>query len=271
MQPEMARERTIQVANPEADQARPEAIAIIAIAAWGLGIVLTLGLARVMPAIAGSDAASDSVGRAAVAHAARAQLPVASAIPTHGVKAPRDIDSVPAPSVPAAPVARRAPEPIAATQAARPTPVAAQPPPAAAPKPAITPAAPAAAPLAASAAKHRTPKRELEQGVIAYVRCDGAEQRGARFPCPRDRKLEEQVWRTLDVLTTCDTDPGRGGAELRLTLRRSQIHAVEWKPSAPGPGLNLRAVSKCTGAKLADARTRLKAPEGLVSFRFSLK
>jgi hypothetical protein len=69
----------------------------------------------------------------------------------------------------------------------------------------------------------------------------------------------------------CDTDPGSGTAELRLLLRKSQIQSFDWKAGTSAAGLNLRAVSKCAGAKLAEIRTRLRAPDGLVSFRFSLE
>jgi hypothetical protein len=56
-----------------------------------------------------------------------------------------------------------------------------------------------------------------------------------------------------------------------LLLRGSQIQSFEWKAGASAQGLNLRAVSKCAGAKLAEVRTQLRAPDGLVSFRFSLE
>lgn len=301
----MSRQRMIQVENPEADEARPESIAMIAIAALGVGLVLTLGLARFMP----SGAAEVTATRAAAARVARAQLPVASAIPTRSVSATRGLPpptsaAVEKPAARSADVAAKQTPPAATStpivaKPAPPTaaaaPIAAKPAPptaavvapiAAKPAPAVASAVtpPAAAPTKAApgnpqpsassstnSAKRRTPKYEFEQGVFAYVRCDGEERRGARFPCPRDRKLEELVWSTLESLTTCETDPGRGSAEVRLTLRKDKIHGVEWKPSTSGPSLNLRAVAKCAGAKLADARTRLKAPEGLVSFRFSLK
>src|SRR5262245_52587730 len=74
----MSRQRMNQVENPDADQARPESIAMIAIAALGVGLVLMLGLARVLPTVAASDATPN---RAEAAKVARAQLPVASAIP----------------------------------------------------------------------------------------------------------------------------------------------------------------------------------------------
>jgi hypothetical protein len=128
--------------------------------------------------------------------------------------------------------------------------------------------------LTAKAVQGTTKKRaqkRFAQGVLAYLRCEGSERPHARFPCPRDPKLEEQVWHALEALPMCDTDPGSGSAELRLLLRKSQIQSLEWKASASAPGLNLRAVSKCAGAKLAEVRTRLRAPDGLVSFRFSLE
>jgi hypothetical protein len=79
------------------------------------------------------------------------------------------------------------------------------------------------------------------------------------------------VWHALESLTTCESDPGTGAAELRVLVRKSQIASIEWKAMGSSPSLNLRAVGKCAGAKLADVHTRLRAPEGLVSFRFSLE
>jgi hypothetical protein len=292
---------TIQLPNPSEDLARPESIAMVAVAAWGVGFVIMLGVARFLP--------HEAVTRPSEsAQAARAQLPGTEAEPTRIVSTTRGLGDPRAHIVKPAPVAdahaveleQAAIEKPAATTEPIENPAAATEPienPAAATagemlaKPSLTPEAkplPAApqsdAPLVAasdsdqtaaksttSGATKRTTKREFKPGVLAYLRCEGSERPHARFPCPRDPKFEEQVWRTLEALPMCDTDPGAGTAELRLLLRKSTVQTVEWKPIAADPGLNLRAVGKCAGAKLSGMTTRLRAPEGLVSFRFSLE
>ncbi|HET6333230.1 MAG TPA: hypothetical protein VFG30_08455 [Polyangiales bacterium] len=299
---------TIQLADPSEDQARPESIAMVAVAAWGVGFVIMLGVARFLP---------HDEGMAEVTQAARAQLPGTEAEPTRivsttrGLGDPHDAHIVrPAPlaeahaaeieqeaiekpaatsepSEPSEPNERPASatepsekpapapsseliaKPAPASEAiAKPLPAAPQP---AAPLVAASDGDRTSAKSATSLAKKRTTKREFKPGVLAYLRCEGSERPHARFPCPRDPKLEEQVWHALEALPMCDTDPGAGTAELRLLVRKSAVQAIEWKPIASDPGLDLRAVGKCAGAKLAGMTTRLRAPEGLVSFRFSLE
>jgi hypothetical protein len=265
MHQEMSKDRTIQLADPSADGAKAESVAMIAIAALGIGFVLALALAQVLPGSRSSVAGSP---RSVAAQVARAQLPVPPEPPSrldHAAASPEPhaprVDPPPAQPLAAAPEEeQRAEADPNASVLSDSEPVAAAPKPLAAPveeKPAVT--------------KRRATKTTFEPGVLAYVRCEGSERPHARFPCPRDRKLEAQVWSTLEALPACETDAGIGSAELRLVLRRSQIQTVEWKPGTVGPSLNLHALSKCAGAKLADVRTRLTAPEGLVSFRFSLK
>jgi hypothetical protein len=287
----MAKSGTIQLADPKADRARLESIAMIAVAAWGVGFVLMVGVARLLPDASSAD-------RGAVAPLARGQLPGTEPGPTRAVSSTRGM-----PGTLSTPVAsnerpekvhvvRPAPSTDRTDRADRDTGANAKSAPAAAdskplvaaPTIASKPATDAHAQQLTAAAdpdlttkaaqgtpKKRAQKRTFVKGVLAYLRCEGSERPHARFPCPRDPKLEEQVWHALEALPMCDTDPGSGGAELRLLLRKSQIQTVEWKPSTSAPGLNLRAVSKCAGAKLAEGRTRLRVPEGLVSFRFSLE
>jgi hypothetical protein len=318
----------IRLADPREDRARPESIAMIAVAAWGVGFVLMLGVARLMPRYSSLDPRTAIV--------ARAQLPVREPESTRAVSSTRGMPGTPAESahiVKPAPVAATAkppspaaePDPVpeaAAREAVSPLANVAAPLPAASPasSPAAPPhappaseppasqrptaaplaaASPAAAPLAAAtrpaepaarpqptAATPETkapqsdaatpkkrgaaPKRVFSKGVLAYLRCEGSERPHARFPCPRDEKFEESVWRTLAALPMCDTDPGTGTAEVRFLLRKSEVADLEWKAGTSGQSLNLRAIGKCAGGKLADLRTRLRAPEGLVSFRFRL-
>lgn len=247
---------------------------MIAVAAWGVGFVLMLGVARLLPHASSAD-------RSVVARA-RGQLPGTGAAPTRAVSSTRGMPGTLRTTVASnersekVHVVRPAPLPAhVEPSSAKPL--------VAAPTIASQPATDSRAQLAAAAdpdltsrsaqgtTKKRAQKRTFSQGVLAYLRCEGSERPHARFPCPRDPKLEEQVWHALGALPMCDTDPGSGSAELRLLLRRSEIQSIEWKASTSAPGLNLRAVSKCAGAKLAELRTRLRAPEGLVSFRFSLE
>jgi hypothetical protein len=268
----MAKSGTIQLADPKADRARLESIAMIAVAAWGVGFVLMLGVSRLLPHASSGD-------RSAVAQA-RGHLPAAAPEPIRAVSETRGMPgtlNTPVASnerAEKAHVVRPAPLPAAADS----KPLAAAP--TIASKPAtgshaqqLTAAADpdVTSKAALSTTKKRAQKRTFEKGVLAYLRCEGSERPHARFPCPRDPKLEEQVWHALEALPMCDTDPGSGTAELRLLLRKSQIQSFEWKPSTSAPGLNMRAVSKCAGAKLAEMRTRLRVPDGLVSFRFSLE
>ena len=137
-----------------------------------------------------------------------------------------------------------------------------------APQPVPTPAS---ADPAEPRAKSKRAKPTFEPGVLAYVRCEGSELRNARFPCPRDRRLEEHVWSVLAQLPNCtDADPGIGSAELRVTLNKSRA-SFEWKAPLNDPSLDLRAVAKCAGAKLAAARTPARLPHAVVSFKFGLE
>jgi hypothetical protein len=259
----MAKARSIQLADPSADRPRPQALTTIALAAWALGIVLTLGVAQALPE------------REA---AARAGTPVATtrARPTHA-SAARPEPTEPPPRSASRPTAMPAPQPLAtiaheASAQRRP----------------VKPEAPMEQRIQRDAqalvsprdkaredetpAKRKHAKRSFEMGVVAYTRCDGLERPGTRYPCPRDRKLEDQVWETLERLSQCTAaDPGRGAAEVRLTLKKAAAPDVDLKPATSGPSLNLRAISKCAGPKLAQARTRLRSPHAVVSFRFGLK
>jgi hypothetical protein len=231
----------IRLADPKEDRARPESIAMIAVAAWGVGFALMLGVAKLMPKY--------SALQPSTLITARAQLPLDSPAPTRAISPTRGLEPKAAHIVKPAPLpqppAARPPQPSAATAETQPLP--------APPKP------------------RGAQKRSFRRGVFAYLRCEGSERPHARFPCPRDEKFEESVWRTLEGLTRCDPDPGTGTADVRLVLRGSQVSGIEWKAGTSGQGLNLRAIGKCAGAKLAELRTRLRAPEGLVYFRFSLE
>jgi hypothetical protein len=276
----MRKSPTIRLADPKEDRARPESIAMIAVAAWGVGFALMLGVAKLMPKYSALEPST--------VIAARAQLPLNEPEPARKVSATRGLETKaahivkPAPQQPSAEVlparapasdAARAPAPLPAP-VPKPTPRI-DAPLAASKLPQPTAAALDPKPLAAepppAPKKRGAQKRAFSRGVLAYLRCEGSERPHARFPCPRDEKFEEAVWHILEGLTLCETDPGAGGGELRLVLRRSQVSGMEWKAGTSSQGLNVRAIGKCAGAKLAELRTRLRAPESLVSFRFSLE
>jgi hypothetical protein len=279
----MAKARSIQLADPRADRPRTEALATIAIGAASLGLVLALGVAKALPEHPLREADETTVNAlSAVTVTASAR----SALPPPPSAAPKRSSPTAAKAAPPAPAAAAARPKVAAVT---------QPPPASEPKLQPTSLAVAAKPAAAAPAsaeraaapdvsardkaredetpaKRKLPKRSFEMGVVAYTRCDGLERPGARYPCPRDRKLEDEVWQTLERLSQCTAaDPGRGAAEVRLTLRRAAAPGVDLKPATSGPSLNLRAVSKCAGPKLAQTRSRLRSPHAVVSFRFGLK
>ncbi|HEY2734026.1 MAG TPA: hypothetical protein VGI70_08575, partial [Polyangiales bacterium] len=113
--------------------------------------------------------------------------------------------------------------------------------------------------------------RALERGAVTYSRCDGLLRR-KRQACPRDRRLEAAVWRSLQALPECRAaDPGAGQAELRLTIQRGDPIQFELTAVTGARSLNLRAVSKCTGPSMTKLTSRLRTQRGLVTFRFAIR
>ncbi len=111
---------------------------------------------------------------------------------------------------------------------------------------------------------------KLSRGVVAYLRCDGVERPGERFPCPRDRALEERVWNSLSSLERCTADLAPGQGETRLMFRGGSPAKVSWRVPK-GSGLNLRSVSKCVDSQLANTRSALRSRRLLVAFHFSMQ
>jgi hypothetical protein len=269
----MANKPAVQVLDPRADGARMGSLAAIALGAIALGVALTFGLSRLarLEQTVGEVAVPPTTATRSETRAAVAARIVAPATPSaHATKLMQQ-DSRPA---------RSLPEPRVA---AKPQPTATPPvePPSARAEHAAERRAQAAdtklttrAQAAAKGGSRRPPKqRSFEVGSVAYVRCDGLERARERYPCPRDRAFEQQVWRTLERLPDCTAaDPGRGEAEVRFTLRRAAAApGVEIKSATSGPSLNSRAVSKCVSSKLRQARTRLRSTHTVVSFRFGLE
>jgi hypothetical protein len=130
-----------------------------------------------------------------------------------------------------------------------------------------------AAPDPATASKPAKPGalRQFERGLVVYRRCDGLEQQDLRFPCPRDRRLEADVWAVLQNLPQCrEAKPGLGQAQLRLEVRRKAAIDIVFERPSGGQSLNLRAVSKCAGPRLAGLHTRLRSRHAVVTFGFGL-
>jgi hypothetical protein len=132
----------------------------------------------------------------------------------------------------------------------------------------VAAAAPVLAPVApaASSASH-----ELVRGHIAYLRCEGVPLQDGPFPCPRDRRLEKQVWSALDRLQQCALPPlGAGGDfELRVEFRTRGRHSFEVKPPRGSEALT-SAVQACLANDLELARTQLRPLLMTVLFRFEL-
>ena len=250
--PHVDRVRTpcsIQRPDLNADYARPQRLTTIALSAWGVGVLVALGLARMSGGPSEIQRLSMSAALGQLRPADQEPEPLAIA------DAPRDREPTPAPVV-GHQTRGQAPVVTSAGQAALPT-----------PKPIASKPAPA---VEAPSTGRRRAKRVFEKGIVAYVRCGGPGR--ARSACLRDRKFEEQVWQTLAKLPSCsEGDPGTGSAELRWTLYKTDSSALEWRPAADAASLNLRALAKCAGEKLASTRTRLRAQQAVVSFRFSLK
>jgi hypothetical protein len=112
--------------------------------------------------------------------------------------------------------------------------------------------------------------------MVAYVRCEGAEQPRGRFPCPRDRRLEADVWHALAALGSCASgDPGSGQGEARLDVQGGRVAELELRPdkrrAGQAAGLDLAVVSKCAEPQLRALRSSLHVPRFIVAFRFGLR
>jgi hypothetical protein len=110
----------------------------------------------------------------------------------------------------------------------------------------------------------------FERGVVVYVRCDGIERPERRYPCPRDRKLEQAVWRALAQLPGCPVPTGEGRGEVRLDFRRG-AGAPRLRVRALRGSLDGAAVEKCVSGTLRALRTRLRPDRMITAFRFALR
>jgi hypothetical protein len=129
----------------------------------------------------------------------------------------------------------------------------------------------------AAAAPERAPTasprgvRHLTRGQVAYVRCDGLAREGSRFPCPRDRQFERDVWSALRGLEDCAlASSARGAAEIRIEFARA-APAIVRVTKADAPTLDPQIVTECSGQALSAARTTLRPERMVVSFHFELR
>ncbi len=131
---------------------------------------------------------------------------------------------------------------------------------------------PTAALVAATANTTPTTKpAALVRGFVAYLRCDGLERRGRRFPCPRDPALEAAVWRDLAALPGCThVALGQGPFEARLGFLGAGAPTVDLRGTAE-TALHLDAVRQCVADRLTRNRTRLGSPRLVVAFHAELR
>jgi hypothetical protein len=115
--------------------------------------------------------------------------------------------------------------------------------------------------------------RKLEVSRVAYLRCDGLEQKRGDFPCPRDTALERAGWRILQEIATCQlADPGTGYADVRLDFRRGKRPTVRiLLPRKQRPVLKRQALYDCVGKPLTSLTTALDPLYMVVSFQFWIR
>ena len=124
--------------------------------------------------------------------------------------------------------------------------------------------------IAATAIPPASPGRELVKGQIAYLRCEGVPLQDGPFPCPRDRRLEKQVWSALERLQQCAVPASNGGVELRVEFRTRGRHTFELRSSAGSETFDT-AAHACLAGDMELVRTSLRPLLMTVLFRFELR
>lgn len=114
------------------------------------------------------------------------------------------------------------------------------------------------------AARHR-----VRRDRVAYIRCEGAEDRRGR--CPRDRDLENAVWAILENLPQCPAAPENWGtADVRLRFQPNAPTQLRFRDWGRAP-LALPPMVRCLEHEVAPLRTTLPASTTVVSFRFEYR
>jgi len=117
-------------------------------------------------------------------------------------------------------------------------------------------------------AANASPAQTFKRGHVAYVRCDGLEQHDARFPCPRDRMLEQRVWSLLrGRVPGCTSGDGR--VDVRLEFGPQA--APEVRISIDDGNATSGDVERCVREGLLATQTSLTPDRMIVSFRFTLE
>ena len=128
-------------------------------------------------------------------------------------------------------------------------------------------------PSDAGAARPSGP-RHVEQGRVAYLRCDGVQPSTGLFPCPRDPGLERAVWHAIDEMPSCEGLGGEiGEADLSISLVRGAPNEIGTRDTFRSDVSRLDAarVVECLRAPLATVAPTLDASRLVVSFRFRVR
>ncbi len=239
----------VKVAIPSARQDRPRVAALALLGA--VGVSLGVGLARWG---AGQGPPSGQTRPSPAEAAATSPAPAEGALAQGGTDAEAPRSPEPEGPPPGAPGAAPA-EPALEVPTATPTPTA------------------TATPTDPGAARPGGP-RHVEQGRVAYLRCDGVPPSTGPFPCPRDPGLERAVWHAIDEMASCDGLGGElGEADLSLTLVRGAPTEIGTRDTfrSDVSRLDPTRVMGCLRAPLAGVTPTLDASRLVVSFRFRVR
>ncbi len=111
-------------------------------------------------------------------------------------------------------------------------------------------------------------------GRIAYFRCDHP-SKGKLSPCPRDKAMEQKVWRVVESIPQCATAPRQAvDADLRLDFfQPTSGPTVKVMPVPRGAArtASLNRVTQCLERRFILLRSQLKLSRLIVSFKFSVQ
>jgi hypothetical protein len=107
--------------------------------------------------------------------------------------------------------------------------------------------------------------------TVAYVRCDGLERPGTRFPCPRDRPLEQRAQAIVTALPSCLATGQLRRGELEVRLALSPVGAVSLREVRARPPVTQEAISACIEPAVRGLTTTLQPQLGIVVLRFEVR
>jgi hypothetical protein len=111
----------------------------------------------------------------------------------------------------------------------------------------------------------------VEPTTIAYVRCDGLERQGARFPCPRDRLFERRARAVMENLPKCPRASELEPGELDLRLQLSRWGGVAEVSVRGASSATERVVLACAEPALRELTSTLRSRLAIVSLRFEVR